>query len=79
MQIKYFKDTETLYITLSSALSVESTETTDGVVLDLDANGVVVGIEIENTKRILDLSEFHIDLPITGFLQTAPKPQLMAV
>jgi len=52
LKIKYFRETDTLYIKLSEKPSVESEEVDEGIVFDYDENGLVVGIEIENfTKR----------------------------
>ena len=57
MRFKYYPETDTLYIELKETPSVESEEVSDGVVVDYDKNGEVVGIEIENVsqKDSLDL------------------------
>ena len=57
MKLKYYPDTDSLYIDLSSKPSVDSREISDGVVLDYDANGNLVGIDIDNASRKLDLKE----------------------
>ncbi len=55
MKVQYFPDTDTLYIELVEAPSVESEEITEGVVLDYDSQGRIIGIEIENfTERFKD-------------------------
>ncbi len=52
MKVQYFPDTDTLYIELADVPSVESEEIMEGVVLDYDKEGKVVGIEIEHfTER----------------------------
>ena len=52
MKVQYFPDTDTLYIELADVPSVESEEVTEGIVLDYDKEGKVVGIEIEHfTER----------------------------
>ncbi len=52
MKVRYFPDTDTLYIELIDAPSVESEEVMEGVVLDYDKEGKVVGVEIEHfTER----------------------------
>ncbi|HHJ64984.1 MAG TPA: DUF2283 domain-containing protein [Aquifex aeolicus] len=52
MKVQYFPDTDTLYIELIDVPSVESEEVMEGVVLDYDKEGKVVGIEIEHfTER----------------------------
>ena len=52
MKVQYFPETDTLYIELTDVPSVESEEIMEGVVLDYDKEGKVVGIEIEHfTER----------------------------
>ena len=52
MKVNYHPETDSLYIDLSEAMSVESREVSEGVVLDYDAAGNLVGIDIDNaTKR----------------------------
>jgi uncharacterized protein YuzE len=57
MRLSYFPDTDSLYIDLSLKPSAESREVSEGVVLDYDADGNLVGIDIDNASRKLDLSE----------------------
>lgn len=57
MKINYYKDTDSLYIDLSSAVSAESREISEGVVLDYDANGNLAGIDIDNASRKMNLHE----------------------
>lgn len=57
MRLKYYPDTDSLYIDLSSKPSVDSREISDGVVLDYDADGNLAGIDIDNASRKIDLQE----------------------
>ena len=57
MKLDYYPDTDSLYIDLSSTPSVESQEVSEGVVLDYDAEGNLVGIDIDHASRKLDLRE----------------------
>ena len=57
MKLNYYPDTDSLYIDLSSRPSADSQEVSEGVVLDYDAEGNLVGIDIDNASRKLDLSE----------------------
>jgi len=57
MKLNYYKDTDSLYIDLSSKPSVDSTEISEGIVLDYDADGNIVGIDIDNASRKVDLDE----------------------
>jgi len=53
MKISYDKATDSLYIHLADRESVDSDEVKDGVVLDFDANGALVGIDVQAAmKRI---------------------------
>jgi len=55
MKINYYPDTDSLYIDLSEHASVESREVSAGVVLDYDAAGDLVGIDIDTASRKVQL------------------------
>jgi uncharacterized protein YuzE len=55
MKLNYHPETDSLYIDLSERPSVESREISEGVVLDYDATGDLVGIDIDNASRRVDL------------------------
>jgi len=57
MRLKYYRDTDSLYIDLSSKPSAESREISEGVMLDYDSAGNLVGIDIDNASRKIDLKE----------------------
>jgi uncharacterized protein YuzE len=57
MKLNYYPETDSLYIDLSIQPSVESREVSEGVVLDYDKEGNLVGIDIDNASQKLDLSE----------------------
>jgi uncharacterized protein YuzE len=57
VKLKYYPDTDSLYIDLSSKPSVDSREISEGVVLDYDADGNLAGIDIDNASRKIDLKE----------------------
>lgn len=57
MKLMYYRDTDSLYIDLNSKPSVESKEISEGVVLDYDSDGNLVGIDIDNASRKIDLKE----------------------
>ena len=57
MRLKYYRDTDSLYIDLTSKPSAESREISEGVMLDYDAAGNLVGIDIDNASRKIDLKE----------------------
>ncbi|MBI4178208.1 DUF2283 domain-containing protein [bacterium] len=64
MKLNYYKDTDSLYIDLSHKTSVDSKEVVPGVVLDFDADGNLIGIDIDHASKILDLSKLETSLPI---------------
>ncbi|MBI5192802.1 MAG: DUF2283 domain-containing protein [Nitrospirae bacterium] len=57
MKLNYYPETDSLYIDLSEKTSVESKEISDGVVLDYDADGNLVGIDIDNASKKVQLKE----------------------
>ena len=66
MRLCYYAETDSLYIDLSDKVSADSREAAPGVVLDFDADGHVVGIDIEHASQIIDLSRLEAAaLPIT--------------
>jgi uncharacterized protein YuzE len=67
MKFDYFVDTDSLYIDLSERPSVESEEVAPGVVLDFDEKGKVVGIDIEDASKVVDLSRLETNaFPFIG-------------
>lgn len=60
MKMRYYKDTDSLYIDLSLKKSAESKEVSEGVVIDYDADGNIVGIDIDNAGRKLDLTQLEL-------------------
>lgn len=60
MKLAYHKDTDSLYIDLSEQVSVESREISAGVVLDYDAGGELVGIDIDNASRKVQLEQLEL-------------------
>jgi uncharacterized protein YuzE len=57
MKLNYYADTDSLYIDLSELPSAESREISEGVVLDYDAKGNLVGIDIDNASVKVQLKD----------------------
>ena len=57
MKLKYYKETDSLYIDLLEHPSVESREISEGVVLDYDDKGNLVGIDIDNASTKVALEK----------------------
>lgn len=51
MNVKYFSDTDTLYLELSEVEVVETKELGDYLYVDLDSQGHVVGITVEHARQ----------------------------
>jgi uncharacterized protein YuzE len=61
MKLNYYADTDSLYIDLSEQPSIESREISEGVVLDYDANGNLVGIDIDNASKKVQLQHLILN------------------
>lgn len=69
MIFEYFPETDMLYIKLTDGTSVESEEIATGIVLDLDENSHIVGVEIEDAGKQIDLSRLELKaMPLTSLL-----------
>jgi uncharacterized protein YuzE len=64
MKLHYYPETDSLYIELTDTPGAEAREIVEGLVADIDADGNVVGIDIDHASRKLDLSKVEtIALP----------------
>jgi uncharacterized protein YuzE len=61
MKLNYDQGTDSLYIDLNSRPSADSREIQDGVVIDVDAKGKIVGIDIQHASEIMDLATLEAD------------------
>ncbi|WNB74274.1 DUF2283 domain-containing protein [Methylomonas koyamae] len=55
MKLNYDPETDSLYIHLRDIPSVDSREISDGLILDFDADGVAVGIDIQHAGKMADI------------------------
>jgi uncharacterized protein YuzE len=60
MKVNYYPETDSLYIDLSEKTSVESKEISEGVVLDYNAEGNLVGIDIDNASKKVQRQELTL-------------------
>ena len=60
MKLTYHPDTDSLYIDLSERPSVDSQEISEGVILDYDAQGNLVGIDIDHASNKVVLNELTL-------------------
>jgi uncharacterized protein YuzE len=64
MKLQYYPETDSLYIELKSVPGTQTREIVEGLNVDLDANGDVVGFDIDHASGKLDLSRIDtIALP----------------
>ena len=64
MKIKYFSETDTLYIELRDAQIAQTRDIDENTQIDLDANGIMCGITIEHASQ-------RTDVPNLSFEQVA--------
>ena len=57
MKLNYYPETDSLYINLSEQPSVETREISEGILLDYDANGGLVGIDIDNASHKVEMEK----------------------
>jgi uncharacterized protein YuzE len=65
VKLHYYPETDSLYIELSDAESAETRAISEQVNIDFDAQGGIVGIDIDHASTRLDLTSLETsDLPI---------------
>ena len=65
MKFNYYPETDSLYIDLAERPSTESQEVAPGVVLDFDAQGRLVSIDIDHASQVVNLSSVETtSLPV---------------
>jgi len=60
MKIECFPENDNLYIDLADRAGTDSQEISDGIVLDLDADGHPVGIDIDQASKHLSLGKLNL-------------------
>jgi uncharacterized protein YuzE len=64
MKLHYYPETNSLYIELKHTPGTEAREIVEGLVVDFDEKGEVVGFDIDHASKKLDLSVIEtISLP----------------
>ena len=65
MKLHYYPETDSLYIELNPEAGAEVREVADGLNVDIDSEGNVVGFDIDRASKRLDLSTLEtIALPL---------------
>jgi uncharacterized protein YuzE len=66
MKLHYYPETDSLYIELKAEPGTETREVAEGLTVDLDAKGQVVGFDIDGASSRFDLTTLEtISLPLT--------------
>lgn len=66
MKLHYYPDTDSLYIELRAEPGAETREVAEGLNVDLDAQGQVVGFDIDGASTRFDLTTLEtVALPFT--------------
>jgi len=69
MLFEYYRESDMLYIRLADGISTESEEIAPGVVLDFDASNRVIGVEIEDASKFMNLSRLELRaLPVADLI-----------
>ena len=65
MKLHYYPETDSLYVELKAGPGAETREVSNGLNVDLDAAGDVIGFDIDHASKRLDLSTLEIKaLPV---------------
>lgn len=65
MKLHYYPETDSLHIELRAQPGVDTREIAEGLNVDLNANGEVVGLDIDHASSQLDLTTLEaVDLPL---------------
>lgn len=68
MKLHYYSETDSLYVELKAGSGTETREVATGLNVDLDANGDVVGFDIDHASKRLDLSTLETEaLPVRTY------------
>lgn len=61
MKIKYFEDTDTLYIEFRQAEVSETRDLDENTTIDLDLNGKICAITVEHARERAEISSFSYE------------------
>ena len=61
MKIKYFQDTDTLYIEFRESTVAETRDLDEDTLLDLDKDGKICAITVEHAKERTDIPHFSFE------------------
>ena len=69
MKLHYYPETDSLYISFLEGVAADTLEISDGLLADLDEDGRVIGLDIDNASQVTDLQSLEmVDLPAPAAL-----------
>ena len=68
MKLHYYPETDSLYVEFRAVPSAETREIVDGLNVDLDLKGGLVGLDIDHASKRLDLATVETEaLPVRSY------------
>jgi len=68
MKLSYYPETDSLYIDLSEEKSVEAKEVAEGIIVDFDETGALVGFDFDHASEVVNLQKLESDsMPVKSF------------
>jgi len=61
MNIKYFQDTDTLYIEFCKGEIAETRDLDENTLLDVDSSGNIVALTMEHARQRADIPQFSFE------------------
>lgn len=61
MKVKYFRDTDTLYIEFRAAQVAETRDLDENTLLDVDQDGKICGLTLEHASERADIPAFSFE------------------
>ena len=62
MKLHYYPETDSFYVEFKSGPGAETVEVTEGLNVDIDADGEVVGFDIDHVSQRLDLHTLETEV-----------------
>jgi uncharacterized protein YuzE len=76
VKLRYYPETDSLYVEFQQRLSVDTHKIAPDVRLDLDEQGRPVGLDIDHASTILDLETIERSAAATGAISAQPRRRL---
>ena len=70
MQIKCFRDSDTLYVVFNENEVVETRDLDENTVIEMDGNGALISMPIEHAKQIANIENFSFQQIHTSQLES---------